>query len=166
VYVAARCVDDLPVGIYHWASRERALRPIPAPARHCLELYDGLLYVWHRQSAALIIVTVRGALVAARYGDRAERLALLEAGAVLQNLSLVVSSLGLAGGIVGSPLDALFADALLLDTEDELPVAAFALGHPPATAERDTVALDGDDGHADARAPRADVSRRAPRPRP
>jgi SagB-type dehydrogenase family enzyme len=68
------------------------------------------------EAAASIVVTAEPAILAARYGDRAERYALLEAGHVAQNVLLVATSLGLASAPVAA-----FRD-------DEV-LAAVELGH-------------------------------------
>jgi nitroreductase len=77
----------------------------------------------------------RGIAYRGKYGTRAERYLLLEAGAVTENVCLQATALGLATVLVGSFDDALLSTALLLP-DGEQPLGLMPLGAAPtAVAE-------------------------------
>lgn len=80
-------------------------------------------------AAAVIALTIdlsRGAF--ARYGGKTYRLALLEAGHMAQNLSLVAGGLGLASVPVCGFDDAALAEAAALRSPDETVLYAVVVG--------------------------------------
>jgi len=82
-------------------------------------------------STAPVLIVITGVIsrTATKYGDRAERYVLLEAGHACQNLLLEVTALGLAAVPIGAFSDDGVRDALGVAT-DELPVYVVPVGHP------------------------------------
>ena len=78
----------------------------------------------------LVVLAVRLPRIAWKYEGIAYRLALLDAGVVLQSLYLVVTDLGLAGAAVGASDPELFAQASGIESWEETCVAAFGFGRP------------------------------------
>jgi SagB-type dehydrogenase family enzyme len=71
-----------------------------------------------------------------KYGDRGYRYLLLEAGHAAQNLNLAAVEAGLGCCNLGGFFDEELAGLLLVDTEEEMPLYAVAVG-VPASSDRD-----------------------------
>ncbi|GIG92094.1 SagB/ThcOx family dehydrogenase [Plantactinospora endophytica] len=119
-HVVAVRVAGLPAGGYrylplaHALSRRAGAPPATEPARWLPELPPG-------DTGAVVLLTVDFARPGlARYGGKAYRLALLEAGHIAQNLLL----LGTALGVAGRPY---------CGYDDEAAARAAGLGHPTET---------------------------------
>jgi SagB-type dehydrogenase family enzyme len=80
-----------------------------------------------KNAAAIIIVVARPAVTAAKYGDRAERYCMLEAGHVAQNILLTAAALGLGACPVGAFRDDGVLAALALNA-DFLPLYLIPVG--------------------------------------
>ena len=65
----------------------------------------------------------------AKYGERGGRFALLEAGAVMQQLSLTATDLGLAGVVVGGLLDDYWLAQLGLTRTGAVVAFGYLVGH-------------------------------------
>lgn len=81
--------------------------------------------------SAPLLVVLSGvvARTEARYGDRAGRYVLMEAGHVAQNVLLQAAALGLAAVSIGAAEDAALSEALGL-SPGEQPIYVIAVGHP------------------------------------
>lgn len=105
LYVVARLVDGLDPGLYHFDPLrnclERLPRQCPEAELEALSPYGELL----RSCAALIATTAMFWRSRFKYGARAYRFTLLEAGHVAQNMLLAVAALGLAGVPIGGFYD-------------------------------------------------------------
>lgn len=130
MYVLALNVADVETGLYHydvgvhglklmklgdlreWAKRMLLLQP---------ELCD---------SAALIFLTSNQARLRSKYGPRAYRLGLLDAGHVSENVYLVATALNLAVTATGGFIDDELNTALGLDGVDDCAVLVLAVGEP------------------------------------
>ena len=82
-------------------------------------------------TAALVLFVLSGVIgrTATKYGDRAERYVLLEAGHACQNLLLEATALGLGAVPIGAIDDDLVRAALGLD-HDEQPLYVIPVGYP------------------------------------
>lgn len=80
--------------------------------------------------AAVVLLWADPELVLAKYGERGGRFVLLEAGALLQSLSLVVAQLGLAGFAMGGSDDRAVLDLADLKVPSIRFVTAMAVGLP------------------------------------
>lgn len=84
---------------------------------------------WVGDAPLLVVVTGVEARTAERYGDRAHRYLLLEAGHAAQNLLLQATAMGLAGTPVGAFDDDELRRVLDL-SDDEAPLYVVPIGHP------------------------------------
>lgn len=82
------------------------------------------------EAPVTIAVTARPAELSAKYGDRAERYSVLEAGHVAQNVLLMATALGLAAVPVAAFDDAAVRTALGL-AAGHIPLYLLAIGRPP-----------------------------------
>jgi SagB-type dehydrogenase family enzyme len=128
VYVLQFSGGALPEGVYHYHAGEHALQRVGVQCDR-RELEAASIYPDIIASAAVLLALVADMpRTRAKYGERAYRLALLEAGHVSQNLYLVVRALEL--GIVA--LDGFYDDRLhaILDVDGVAQIALmlFALG--------------------------------------
>ena len=112
LYLAGQRVDGLEVALYHYDPLRHGLellRPLgPAGEGGALTPYPELL----ADSAAFVVVTAMLWRSRFKYGPRAYRFALLEAGHVAQSFLLAAEALGLASTPIGGFYDRL-ADAFV-----------------------------------------------------
>jgi SagB-type dehydrogenase family enzyme len=87
---------------------------------------------WVADAPLVVVVTGVEARTAERYGDRAHRYLLLEAGHAAQNLLLQATAMGLVGTPVGAFDDDALARALLLP-DAEVPLYLLPIGVPAET---------------------------------
>jgi len=132
-YVVALAVDDLPAGVYHYATIEHELeqlRMLEGRSDLRAVLPPGL---YDATPAVMVVLTAVLSRVQAKYLERGYRFALLEAGHVAQNLSLVSAALSLSatclGGFCDGPMNRLLLGA---DDGDEVAVYAVLVGLPAA----------------------------------
>jgi len=135
LHLLIRSVSGLPPGAYRYVPEEHRLSPSgPGVASAALaELFLGQPYL----IPAAAVVVLAGSLekTAARYGDRAYRYVLFEAGHVAQNLSLAAAALEMGCLNLGGFLDDGLANVLRLDA-GVAPLYGLALGKP-AGSDRD-----------------------------
>jgi SagB-type dehydrogenase family enzyme len=131
LYVACQRVGGLDPGLYHYD-----------PLRHCLEVLRARpvdesvepLSPYHEQlaaSAVFVAVTAMFARSRFKYGARAYRFTLLEAGHVVQNLLLAIAALGLAAVPIGGFYDRNVDGFLGIDGLDEATLYLVPIGPPP-----------------------------------
>lgn len=105
LYLVAAHVDGLPPGVYHYLPVEHALEhTVPGDLRVPLKKAA------HDQAVigtppAVLVIAGAAARTAVKYGERAQRYVLIEAGAAAENVHLQCESLELATVIVGAFLD-------------------------------------------------------------
>ncbi|BFV60659.1 hypothetical protein KCMC57_up57630 [Kitasatospora sp. CMC57] len=143
VRLIALAVDGLPAGTYHCLPTLRSLRPIgPAPSTDQL---SALSYYFSRPESdphallvedapALLAVHLDLAHLRRRYGLRALRLGLLEAGHLTQNLLLTAAAFDLGSTPLGGLFDDLAHELLSLDDLDEPIQYLLPIGRPAASA--------------------------------
>jgi thiopeptide-type bacteriocin biosynthesis protein len=137
LHVVARDVTGLVAGVYDVDPFERVLRRSgPAPSTGELEATS----MWFGEAAAagggidisalpaLLALSVRVSGLRSRYGLRALRFALLEAGHLAQNLALVAAATGLELGMVGGFYDDLANGVFGLDGIDRFLVYLLPVG--------------------------------------
>lgn len=123
IYVATRD------GLFHYEPRQHHLMRVqtkdPRPALERAALDQDAV------AAAPTVFVVSGIprRTAAKYGGRAERYVLLEAGHVAQNLLLQAAALGLGAVPIGAFHDAKIREAMGLPN-DEIPLYLVPVGHP------------------------------------
>jgi SagB-type dehydrogenase family enzyme len=133
VYLVSDHVEDLARGVHRYDPADHLLECIDATSRLPQAIaatgMDELA-----SAAAVIVLTAIPARSRLKYGERAYRFILLEAGHVAQNVLLAAEGLGLAacavGGFVDDELDAVIG----IDGVDEISLYAIALGRPKPLA--------------------------------
>jgi SagB-type dehydrogenase family enzyme len=129
LYVVANDVQGLAPGIYRYVPRGHGLVLVTAGDRRA-EVAKGAAGQASVASApAVLIVAAVPARLGAR-GERTDRFVAVEAGAVLQNIYLQATSLGLGAVAVGGFRDADLAAALPLRA-DEQPIIVVPVGRRP-----------------------------------
>jgi len=145
IFLHCSRVAGMAPGIYHYdppGARLRFLRGGDQSQKLAPALMDGRI----AQTAALtLFIAAMPERSVLRYGDRGYRFALLEAGAVVQNLNLVASALGLACMNVGEFFDRQIDDVLNLDGLTISTLYVVAIGKP---AREEAVPMDRETGHA------------------
>lgn len=114
LYVACQQISGLGRGLYHYDPPRHGLeliRPLAAGAGRGLTPYDELL----ERSAAFVVVTAMLWRSRFKYGQRAYRFALLEAGHVAQSFLLAAEARRLAATPVGGFFDRLVDEFLGVD---------------------------------------------------
>ena len=130
--VAGRCAGLAP-GFYHYMGAEHALVQLEdaaAPAARMLDFCAQACGQGDNPPHGMILVSVRLPRLAWKYESIAYKLALLDAGVVLQTLYLVATELGLAGTAAGSGDPRLFAEATGVPSWEETSLAEFGFGRP------------------------------------
>jgi SagB-type dehydrogenase family enzyme len=117
-------------GCHHYQPSGHRLEPITAR-----DLRPSLAAAAHgetalQQAAAVIVITAVLPRTTARYGERAWRYVLLEAGHVAQNLLLQAVALGLGAVPIGAFDDQRLGEAI--GAADRTPLYLVAVGHPRA----------------------------------
>lgn len=131
LYVVALAVRDLDAAIYHYAPYEHSLRMIrPGNERDLLAkalFAEGLI---DSAAVALFISAIfhRNRI---KYGDRAYRMTLLEAGHLGQNIQLVTASAQIASVPIGGFKDDELNEVLGLDGIEESVIYPVLLGQAP-----------------------------------
>lgn len=123
-YVAARRVDGLAPGIFHYAPGAHALERIGEGAPDAW-LLDAEAY---REAPAMVVLTAIMPRLAVKYGERGYRFALLEAGHAAQNLLLAAASRRLAAAPVGGYYDDRVHATLGLDGVEEIALYVLPVG--------------------------------------
>lgn len=109
---------DLPRGTYRYLATGHLLSRIgDHGVAGCFR--DVALQNWVKSAPALVAVTAVPARTSARYGDRAHRYVLSEAGACAHSLALMATALGLSSGTAGAFDDGAVQRALDLPAEGQ-----------------------------------------------
>lgn len=132
VYLAVAAVQGVPPGVYRYDAHAHDLllcRPLPDAARRVNDFSDAETGFYETPPPCAIIVTSVFERAVRKYGARGYRLALIEAGHILQNLSLIASALELSGHVSASFYEAEVENLLGIDGVSEAVLAAFLMGH-------------------------------------
>ncbi|WP_049763421.1 SagB family peptide dehydrogenase [Cereibacter sphaeroides] len=129
LYVAAGAVDGLAPGLLHYDPLEHALSrltetdPMRAirDAVFIPEALDG--------AAAVFLITAVFGRSKIKYGERAYRFALMEAGHAMQNLLLAATDRGMGSCPVGGFIDDRLHDLIGIDGVEEAALYACIVGH-------------------------------------
>jgi SagB-type dehydrogenase family enzyme len=127
-YLASLTVEDLPRGLYHYEPSTHSLEVVSLqdvlPALEQAILTRELL----RRAAAVFILTALFERSRRKYGLRAYRFVLLEAGHSMQNVLLMATCLGIDATPIGGYLDAEFDRLLRVNGVDETTLYVAAAG--------------------------------------
>lgn len=150
LYVAARAIIGVAPGLYHWDSSTSALEVLPVPDDHVQALWRAL-EPGPSHAAAIVMVAGRAGVATSVAGPRGYRRMLLAAGAVVASL-VHAAHTGSVLAQVLEPFDEEWVETgLALGGDDELALAAVALGSlnvaDEGTAEPENAAGEVGDGH-------------------
>jgi len=135
LYVSAHRVTGLRPGIYHYNPLDHTLEKLKE-GDFSKQLIDIALGQEHAGEApATIIMTVYWARTRWKYGDRAYRYAMLDAGFAGENLYLACVALGLGTCAIGAFYEEELCQLLGIDCSDEIPVLMFPVGKPAEEQE-------------------------------
>ncbi len=128
VYPIVNQVEDLPAGIYHYLVRRHELELVREGdfRRELVRLAVGQEMVGDAQ-VVVVLAAVFGR-TRWKYGDRADRYVLLEAGHIGENLYLAATSAGLGACAVGAFFDDGLNGLLGLDGQEEAAVYMLTVG--------------------------------------
>ncbi len=128
IYPVVNRVTGLAGGIYHYQAEAHSLELIKeGDFRHELMRY-ALSQELMRDASIVLALTVILERAEWKYGERAYRYALLEAGHIGQNIYLVATSLGLGACAVGAYSDSDYNRLIGVDGERESVVYLLAVG--------------------------------------
>lgn len=128
LYAVVNRVEGLPKGIYHYSPRDHSLELVKEGdfglemMRHAV----GQEMVWH--AAAVLVLTAIFQRTRVKYGERAYRYVLLDAGHVGENIYLAATSLGLGPCGIGAFFDDDLSNLLGIDGKEEAPLYLVAVG--------------------------------------
>jgi SagB-type dehydrogenase family enzyme len=130
LYAVVMAVEDLEPGLYHYAVDRHGMELL-RPGRFASVLSEATSdqATFSHAAVALILTAVFGRSHF-KYGERAYRFTLLEAGHVCQNILLAATALELGAVAVGGFVDGEVNDLLDLDGVDEASIYIVAAGHP------------------------------------
>ena len=132
-YLVAARVEGLEPGAYHYNPGRHSLEPLRR-GDYSGFLYEASLEQEHVSEApAVVVLTIVYPRTASKYGYRAYRYALLDAGFAGENLYLAAEALGLATVAVGAFYDEKICWLLRLDCGVEYPVLLFPVGRRPTS---------------------------------
>lgn len=128
--LVAERVDDLAPGAYAYLPLERRLRLAVRGAVLSEVAAAALGQDWIGEAAAALAISAVYGKATARYGERGQRYAHLEAGLAAENAHLEATALGLRSVLVGAFDDAALARALELGSS-ERPLLLLIVGRSP-----------------------------------
>jgi len=130
LYVAVSRVDGLDPGLYHYDPRGHALAQLRD--EDCIAAIADAVFIPEATegAAAVLLMSAMFGRSKIKYGERAYRFALLEAGHAMQNLLLVATALNLGACPVGGFIDDRLNDLLDIDGVEEAALYAAIVGLP------------------------------------
>jgi SagB-type dehydrogenase family enzyme len=130
LYILAMNVEGLGPGLYHYDARLHSLDVLTSgDLRPALTEAIFIEEAAQTAAAAIVLTGVFGRSKI-KYGERAYRFALLEAGHAMQNLCLVTTVLGIGSCPVGGFIDDHLNDLLDIDGIEEAALYAMTVGIP------------------------------------
>ena len=129
IYLAVSAVEGLPSGMYRYDGLRHDLvpcKPMAGEGREYKSVEVGAGET--RSPACAILITSVFERAVRKYGSRGYRLALIEAGHILQNLSLVATSLELGTLVSASFYEAELERLIDIDGVSEAVLAGFLIG--------------------------------------
>lgn len=129
-YLVAFNVGGLDAGLYHFDVRGFGLHQISRADYRPQVLKAVYIPEALKHASAVVVLSGVFGRSKIKYGERAYRFVLLEAGHAMQNLCLAATALGIGACPVGGFVDDVLNDLLDLDGVDEAPLYAAILGIP------------------------------------
>ena len=138
-YLIPLTVDDLKMDLYHVDVEAQALqglgRSLSLETIAPMFIYDQNV----TNACVLLILTARFYRSSWKYGERSYRFVLLEAGAILHQISLAAEAIGYNGLMIGGYYDNLLEELVDCNGEDEAVVITGAIGRSgPETLRSNT----------------------------
>lgn len=127
LYVASTAVEGLPAAVSYYDARQHKLRVLPGRSPAAVRSAETADDSVAAAPCTLILTGVFERSVQ-KYGPRGYRLALIEAGHLMQNFSLVAGALGLKSLVSASFYEAEMEQALDIDGVSEAALALVILG--------------------------------------
>lgn len=117
--VLMKPIGDLETGIYHYALDSHGLTRLMTLSRQ--EIIEAKITTYEYVNHAHVGILCTGLFARSnqKYGERAYRFGLLEAGTTAQNFGLVATALGIGSVIIGGVVDDTWEELLDLDGFDE-----------------------------------------------
>lgn len=121
LFLIAKNVSGLKAGIYHYEIFSHSLKLIVSGDKG-KELFEkgALRQEWVSKAPAIVVITFVKSRTSKKYGERAERYIAIETGACMQNIYLMVESIGLGTCAVGAFDDAKVKSILKLREEEPI----------------------------------------------
>lgn len=120
--------EEYPAGLYHYNIRTHNLSCLWKRTFEDGERKQMFGYPWAEDASVAVIFTIVFDRVIEKYGERAYRFALLEAGHIAQNFSLVATALSLKSCLQGGMNDAFLETLFNFDSHKESIVYGLILG--------------------------------------
>jgi SagB-type dehydrogenase family enzyme len=141
LYAVALNVENCSGGIYHYDPEHHGL-DVLLKGNYVDRIKESIWFeeINVDEAAVLVIITAMFQRNTVKYKDRGYRMILMEAGEVAQNMSLVVTSLGLGACLIGGFNDDAVSSLLDIDGCDEAPLLPIVIGHPVINPESGSVA--------------------------
>lgn len=138
LYVAVSRVADIPAGVYHYDARGHALAQLSEV--DSIDAIANSIFVPEATegAGAVFMITAMFGRSKIKYGERAYRFALLEAGHAMQNMLLGATALKLGACPIGGFIDDRLNDILQIDGIEEAALYAAIIGLPHSISDRET----------------------------
>jgi SagB-type dehydrogenase family enzyme len=138
LYLVVNKVENIPQGVYHYAIYPPVLEqiyPLAFSKLYMSQLFMNQPYV--AESSAVLIATSYVERNMHKYGDRGYRYILFEAGHLFHHINLLATALGMGTLNLGGFFDDEVANLLKINSEDEIPLYAMAIGVPKTSTEKE-----------------------------
>lgn len=129
VFCISWAVEGFEGQLFYYDALSHGTVTLPGRAPSWDEAQDKINVRVNGRPAALIVAVIFPQRVTAKYGERGGRFALLEAGAVMQQLSLATAENGLGGLVVGGLVDDYWLDSFGLGRANAQLAFGFLVGH-------------------------------------
>lgn len=117
---------ELPFGLYHYCLKINSLECL---LNEKININSFFNQKWVKKSSMLILITSFFRRSFVKYGERGYRYALLEAGHVCQNISLISEAIELNSCEIGGYIDTKLNNLLDIDGLNEAVISAIAIGN-------------------------------------
>jgi len=128
LYAVVNRVEGLPKGIYHYSPRDHSLELVKEGDFGLEMMRHAVGQEMVRYAAAVLVLTAIFQRTRVKYGERAYRYVLLDAGHIGENIYLAATSLGLGPCGIGAFFDDDLSTMLGIDGKEEAPLYLVAVG--------------------------------------
>lgn len=135
IYILVNNVDGLARGLYHFNVRSNCLEQLKTRNMKSEAIKLGIRDQGFFDSAVTILVSAVFKRTTYKYGNRGYRFVLMEVGHLLQNISLIATSLGIGSCDIGGYQDDEDNQFLNIDGVNEAIVGEMILGYPNVASD-------------------------------